>query len=312
MKKTIVTGIRATGIPHIGNYIGSIKPILELQDTHCVFQVVADLHAITRVKDPNLLNNNVRKATACYLACGLDVEKSVIWRQSHMREMTSVASILFSLTSTNEIDTLLNKKDDMDMDFVSYLYPLLMAADTLLVNPDYVFAGVDHTNGLKFIQDLAQRFNQTYGDTLKLPQPYFPEIKEMVKGLDGRKMSKSFNNTITILESEENLYTLIMDSPLYQSEEKKSVLKLISYFVSHSDFKAIETQFSNKDFNMKDAKQILFESINNELKPIRAKYSEIIQNPDYIDDVLDKGLKKVREHSMNSIEHMFSKIGLYQ
>jgi len=313
MKKTIVTGIRATGIPHIGNYIGSIKPIIALQDKYTVFQVVADLHAIPHVKNANILKENVHKIIACYLACGLDIEKSIIWRQSQINEMTWISSIFSTFTTTEELDLLVNRQTNKNLDLISYMYPVLMAADTLMINADYVFAGIDHKHGLEFIQKLSSRFNEVYGELIKVPEPLFPELNYMVKGLDGRKMSKSFNNTITIIEPEENLYELIMNPQLYKksdgTNEIESILQLLYFFSTEEEFNSLKQGITNNEISFDDARHILFNNINNELEPIRQRYNQIISKPEYIDNILNEGLLKAKKHVSSKIQKILTVVG---
>ncbi|MED0678385.1 tryptophan--tRNA ligase [Aneurinibacillus thermoaerophilus] len=311
----VITGIRATGIPHLGNYVGSIKPIIGLQNEHTFFQVVEDLHAVSHVKKADILEQNILTITACYLACGINVEKSIIWRQSQAKELTRIMSVLSACTSPEEVDELMDRQNNQGMDFLSYMYPLLMASDTLMVNADYVFVEVDHKNGLAFIKNLAERFNNMYGNILRVPSPIHPELKEMIKGLDGRKMSKSYNNTITILESEERLHELIMDSEGFtftdENVEKETLLSLLSTFSSMEEYDSISASLKNNEIDCDGVREMLFLSINKELNPIRKKFAEIIKHPDYIQNVLDNGLKKMREHSESHIEKMLKAAGVY-
>lgn len=313
MKKSIVTGIRATGIPHIGNYIGSIKPIIQLQEEYTIFQTVADLHSIPHVKDANKLSENIYKIVACYLACGLDVENSIIWRQSQINEMAWISLILSIFATAEEVDILVNRQNNRNMDIVSYLYPILMAADTLLINPDYVFSGIDHKENLEFIQNLALRFNKTYGEILKVPEPFYPKLTHMLTGLDGRKMSKSFNNTIPIIETEEKLYELIMKPHLYLKDdgirEMDSILELLSFFTTNQEFISLKQGFDTKEINCDDIRHILFTNINNELSPIRQRYSKIIKKPEYIDSILNEGLLKAQKHASNNMKNILDVVG---
>lgn len=313
MHETMITGMRATGIPHIGNYLGSIKPIMELQDKYQIFQLVADLHAIPHIKDPLVLNENVRTVTACYLACGLNTEKTIIWRQSQMNEMGWVVSILSTLTTAEEMDQLMDRKNNHNLDILSYMYPILMAADTLMIDADCVFAGIDHKTGMEFIQKLASRYNTQYGQLLRVPKPVFPSLGEMVKGIDGRKMSKSFHNTITILETEANLYEMIMNSKLYETvseaDTRGTILHLLSLFISEKEFKEIQQNSINNEISSTEIRSVLFTSINNEIAPIRERYDEIMKKPELIDNILCEGLIKVKTHTANKLQKVLQQVG---
>lgn len=315
MKRSIITGIRATGIPHIGNYLGSIKPVMEMQDEFNIYQIVADLHAIPHVKDPVTLNENVRITTACYLACGLDTEKTMIWRQSQIGETALISAILSTLTTVEEMDMLMDRKNNKNMDLISYMYPIIMAADTLIANVDYVLAGVDHEKSLEFIQHIAVRFNRQYGELLRIPKPLFPPLVEMVKGLDGKKMSKSFNNTITILETEENLHEMIMNSKLDQTinenDSRETILKLLSFFISEKEFNQIKQCVIKNEVNPREIRYLLFTNMNKELAPIRQRYNDIIKKPEYIDNVLREGLLRVKKHTLAKMQDILQKVGFY-
>ncbi len=312
MCKTIITGIRPTGIPHIGNYLGSIKPILDLQNKYNIFQIIADVHAISHVKNSEILNENVQKITACYLSCGLDIEKTVIWRQSQMREMGLIAFALSNLTDTEQLDLLMERTDNKNIDIVSYMYPILMATDTLMVDPDYVFAGIDHKKNMKFIYNIATRFNMHYGNLFKVPKPLFPPLTEMVKGIDGRKMSKSFNNTISILETEENLYDMITNPKYYETDNREDLmqtsLQLLSFFNSE-EFKHIEQSVIKNEIDMKQVRYLLFININRVLKPIREKFNDLMKKPEYLDAILANGLLKVKNRTEKKMQQIFLKVG---
>lgn len=303
MKPILLTGIRATGLPHIGNYYGSIKPLLRMQEEYRIFQLIADLHAVPHVRDGALLNDHVRSITACYLSCGLDVQQSVLWRQSQIREMAWVSLILMSLIPVNELDAEMKLMANQDIDMLSGIYPVLMAADTLMMGADLVFAGRDHETGLDFVSQLSQRFNSMYGNIFTVPSPYFPDLNQMVRGLDGRKMSKSFNNTISLLDSEDDLYQKIVS--IKGADEAES-LRIIA------DLRALtDAHPSDTVTNLKEAKQLLFEELNRELMPIRQKYAEWIGQPDVLDRILQEGATAAREQANKRISLLMNNVGLY-
>ncbi|WP_150265222.1 tryptophan--tRNA ligase [Paenibacillus tepidiphilus] len=303
MKKIILTGIRATGLPHIGNYYGSIKPLLSLQDEYRIFQLIADLHAIPTVRDQALMNGNVRSVTACYLACGLDIKKSVLWRQSQITEMAWLSMILLSLVSVEELNAEMNLTANTEKDMISSLYPVLMAADTLMMGADLVFAGRDHESGLAFVRQLAHKFNLLYGDILQEPEPIFPGLQHMVRGLDGRKMSKSFDNTISLIDSKEVLYKKIFD---IEGETREESLQILMDLLSLTGSAAV----IDKGMDADEAKLLLFEEMNRELEPIRQKYHELMQQPEVLDDVLQQGLAAAETQARGRIDQILDSAGL--
>ncbi|MBY9079771.1 hypothetical protein KIH86_09245 [Paenibacillus sp. HN-1] len=304
MKPILLTGIRATGLPHIGNYYGSIKPLLTMQDEFRIYQLIADLHAIPHVRDGALLNHHVRSITACYLSCGLDVQQSVLWRQSQIQEMAWVSLILMSLISVDELDAEMKLTANKDIDMLSGIYPVLMAADTLMMGADLVFAGRDHETGLDFVSQLAQRFNSMYGEVLTVPRPYFPDLNHMVRGLDGRKMSKSFNNTISLLDSEDDLYQKIQSISGADEAESLDILTDLRSLTADDHPRAVTT-------DLKEAKQLLFDELNRELKPIRQKYAEWIGQPDVLDRILQDGADAAREQANKKLGLLMNSVGLF-
>lgn len=310
MGNILITGIRATGIPHIGNYIGSIKPVVALQEKYQIYQLVADLHAISHVKDSELLRQNVRIITACYIASGLDYNKSVIWRQSHIPESALITLILSNFALTNELDSMLDPANISNVGMISYLYPVLMAADTLMIRADYVFGGIDNFTGLKYIQYLSERFNESFGNILKIPEPIHPSVPNMVTGLDGRKMSKSLNNTISILETEDILFEKIMykhDSS--KMDEKETILNLIKHFSIEDEYNQIESVLDSEKVDIKELKYHLFRLMNQEFMPIRERFQEIISVPKLIDELLEDGSSKVYRQASVMIQQILEYVG---
>ncbi|EFM12374.1 tryptophanyl-tRNA synthetase [Paenibacillus curdlanolyticus YK9] len=311
MKKIILTGIRATGIPHIGNYYGAIKPLIDLQEEYRVFQLIADLHAIPHVRDHAVMQNNIRIITACYLACGFDVNQSVLWRQSQIKEMAWVSLVLMSLVTSGELEELMALSQNPTLDMVSCVYPVLMASDTLMLGADLVFAGRDHTHGLEFVRNLAKKFNACYGDILVAPEPIFPNLTNMVQGLDGRKMSKSFDNTISILDSPDVLNEKIMRLNSGDDEASyETILELLSYSVSVEQLEEIKARIQTKNIALSEMKSALFDALNMQLEPIRNRFNDYMKQPEYLDQILADGLIKAEEQAELRMKKILHSAGL--
>ena len=223
MKKIALTGIKPTGIPHIGNYLGAIKPALKLSETCEARYFIADYHALNACKDPVELKNMTVEIASAWLACGLDPNKTLFYRQSDVPETFELSTILMAFTPKGLMNrahaykaivqsNLENGKDPDDgVNMGLFTYPVLMAADILLFDTDFVPVGTDQFQHIEMAQDIAQSFNYVYKtQALKIPQPIAQEETKTVVGLDGRKMSKSYNNTIPMFCTEKELKKLIM------------------------------------------------------------------------------------------------------
>ncbi len=210
-KKIALTGIKPTGIPHIGNYLGSIRPGLELAEKFRAFYFIADYHALNSIKDPKILREMSIEVAATWLACGLNPEEVMLYKQSAVPETFELFTILSCFTpkglmnrahayKAKVADNLKNKKvPDDNVNMGMFSYPVLMAADILLFDADYVPVGKDQLQHIEMAIDIAQSLNYTYGEELiKIPQAYVREETQTIIGLDGRKMSKSYNNTIPL------------------------------------------------------------------------------------------------------------------
>jgi tryptophanyl-tRNA synthetase len=212
--KRILTGIQPSGTLHIGNYFGAMRPILNRQGEGEIFFFLADLHALTSLRDPAALRANVREATADYLACGLDPERTVCWRQSDVPAHSELMWILSTLTPMRMLELAVSYKDKVEQGLVAnaglFTYPVLQAADILLYDADVVPVGRDQKQHLEMTRDIATKFNAAYGDTLKLPEPEISENVAVVPGLDGRKMSKSYGNALDIFQDEKPLRKRVM------------------------------------------------------------------------------------------------------
>ena len=310
MKKRILTGITTTGIPHIGNYVGAIRPALSMvEDADESFFFLADYHSIIKNNDSTDISNSVKSIALAWLSCGLDPNKSYFYKQSDVPEIMELSWILNCVTAKGLMNrahayksaTSLNDNDpDKGITMGLFSYPVLMAADILMFDSTHVPVGLDQVQHLEMTRDIAARFNHLYKSVLTLPEPMIKEKENIVPGLDGRKMSKSYGNVIPLLENEKNLKKSIMkivtnslEPGVPKETENCTIYNLYKNFADKPDISAFETSYK-EGISWGEAKEKLFQVINAELMPIRSKYLELEKDTDYINDLLSDGAKKAR------------------
>jgi tryptophanyl-tRNA synthetase len=327
--KRILTGITPSGYPHLGNYIGAIKPSLDLLDENCEsFLFIADLHAVIKVSDPERLNELSNSIAMAWLASGLDPERTNFYRQSDVPEITELAWLLSCITEKGllnrahaykaAIDTNneSGKKDiDEGISVGLFSYPLLMASDILTPNATHVPVGKDQQQHLEITRDIAAKFNRKYGDFFNVPEAVIKDEKTVL-GTDGRKMSKSYNNIIPLLAEEKELKKSVMKIVTNSQEpgEKKDwndniLFSIYSSFASENKQAEMKTMF-DEGIGWGDAKQKVFEELNQILKPIREKYLELNLNKKQIEEVLKAGADKVRKQTVPAITEVKKLVGI--
>jgi len=326
MKKRILTGITTTGIPHIGNYIGAIRPAIELaKGSDESFFFLADYHSIIKNQNVDEIKNSVENVALAWLSCGLDPSKTYFYRQSDVPEILELSWVLNCVTSKGlmnrahayKSETSKNTSDpDKGITMGLFSYPILMAADILMFDSTHVPVGSDQIQHLEMTRDIAARFNHLFKPLLTLPEPIIQKKEEVVLGTDGRKMSKSYGNVIPLLESEKVLKKSIMKivtnslEPGAPKDSKNcTVFDLYKYFATESEIKTFQRSYDN-GISWGEAKEVLFHSINKELKPIRLKYEELSKNKDNINDLLSDGAKKARIIAKEKIQHIREAVGL--
>ena len=326
MKKRILTGITTTGIPHIGNYIGAIRPAIELaKGSDESYFFLADYHSIIKNQNVDEIKNSVENVALAWLSCGLDPSKTYFYRQSDVPEILELSWVLNCVTSKGlmnrahayKSETSKNTSDpDKGITMGLFSYPILMAADILMFDSTHVPVGSDQIQHLEMTRDIAARFNHLFKPLLTLPEPIIQEKEEVVLGTDGRKMSKSYGNVIPLLESEKVLKKSIMKivtnslEPGAPKDSKNcTVFDLYKYFATESEIKTFQKSYDN-GISWGEAKEVLFHSINNELKPIRLKYEELSKNKDNINDLLSDGAKKARIIAKEKIQKIREAVGL--
>ena len=326
MKKRILTGITTTGIPHIGNYIGAIRPAIKLaQGSDESFFFLADYHSIIKNQNVDEIKNSVENVALAWLSCGLDPSNTNFYRQSDVPEILELSWILNCVTSKGlmnrahayKSETSKNTSDpDKGITMGLFSYPILMAADILMFDSTHVPVGSDQIQHLEMTRDIAARFNHLFKPLLTLPEPIIQEKEEVVLGTDGKKMSKSYGNVIPLLENEKVLKKSIMKivtNSLEPGEPKDSknctVFALYKYFATESEINTFQKSYDN-GISWGEAKEILFDSINKELQPIRTKYEELSENKDHINDLLSDGAKKTRIIAKEKILQIREAVGL--
>ncbi|PKN80147.1 MAG: tryptophan--tRNA ligase [Candidatus Cloacimonetes bacterium HGW-Cloacimonetes-1] len=329
-KKIALTGIKPTGIPHIGNYIGAIKPALNLSQTCEARYFIADYHALNSIKDPVQLRQLTIEVAAAWLASGLDPEKVMIYRQSQVPETHELLTILLAFTPKGLMNRAhaykaliqKNREDEKDIDdgvnMGLFTYPMLMAADILLFDTDLVPVGNDQFQHIEMAVDVAQSFNFIYGcDAFKLPQPLATEATKIVLGLDGRKMSKSYGNTIPLFTPEKALRKLIMKIVTNSQgiEDPKdpdicSIFSLYRHFATDAMVAELRAKYHAGGMGWGHAKQELFEAMNAVLSPLRKTYDDLMDNQDYIISTLKNGSSNARELASRKISYLRTVVGL--
>ena len=326
MKKRILTGITTTGLPHIGNYIGAIKPALEFaKNSNDSFFFLADYHSIIKNNKPSEISSSVENIALAWLSCGLDTNSTYFYRQSDVPEILELSWILNCITAKGLMNrshaykaaTALNNDDiDKGITMGLFSYPVLMAADILMFDSTHVPVGSDQIQHLEMTRDIASRFNHLYEPIFTLPEPIIHNEKKVVPGLDGRKMSKSYGNVIPLLESEKKLRKSIMKivtNSLEPGEPKDfndcTLFELYQHFANEKDVLTFKQSYKD-GISWGEAKEILFNAINKELKPVREKHSKYIEDKGLINDLLNDGAKKARVIAKEKISKIREVIGI--
>lgn len=329
MNKTAITGIKPTGIPHIGNYLGAIKPAIELsenQEIDCLY-FIADYHALNYIKTKDELIDLTKEVACTWLACGLDPKKVVFYQQSKVPEVTELNWLLSNVTSKGLMNrahaykALVEKSEseggdpDALVNMGLYNYPILMAADILLFNSKYVPVGADQKQHVEMARDIAKAFNKRYGYTFVVPEELINKEVATIYGLDGRKMSKSYNNTIPLFCDEAKLKKLISgiktDSSL-PSDPKSTdctIFDLYKHFASSSEVKDMAKRFET-GISWADAKAELFNVINREISPMREKYNYYKNNYSVVEKLLAEGNKKAQKIARQTLKRARQNVGL--
>ncbi|MDR2843000.1 MAG: tryptophan--tRNA ligase [Spirochaetaceae bacterium] len=328
--KIALTGIKPTGILHIGNYFGAIKPALELTKEYNTRYFIADYHALNVIKDPKALHANIQEICAGWLAAGLDPDKAVFYRQSSVPETFELSTLLMAFTSKGlmnrahaykaAVQQNAEKNEDTDagINMGLYTYPVLMAADILLFDSDVVPVGKDQVQHIEMAADIAQALNYNYKtDLLKIPQALVQENVAVIPGLDGRKMSKSYGNTIPLFINEKQLRKLIMRIVTNSQElnepknpDDSQIFALYKLFANSDEQAALAKRYRDGGMGWGEAKEELFRVVNRELTPLRERFELYMSEPQKLDKILEQGAQKARAIACNTINRLRKAIGI--
>lgn len=318
----ILSGIQPTGRPHLGNYFGMMEPAIRLQHEGEAFYFIADYHALTTIHDAAELRQHVRDLALDFLACGLDPAKATFFRQSDVPEVTELTWLLNCVTPVPMLENAHSFKDKIARGFVPsaglFTYPVLMAADILIYDSDVVPVGQDQKQHLEMTRDIAAKFNSRYqGDLLKLPRPMIREETAVVPGLDGAKMSKSYNNTIPLFEDEKPLRKKIMgiktDSLGIEDAKDPTISTIVQFYklvASEAEVVAMEESFRAGGQGYGHYKQQLFEALWETFRPAREKRAQLAADPGYVDGVLQQGAAKARAIARGVLDRVRGACGL--
>lgn len=324
MKPVALTGIKPTGTPHLGNYLGAIKTALERAESSEAIYFIADYHALTTVHNGEDLRHSIREVAATWLALGLDPERAIIYKQSDIPEIFELNWVLSCFTPKGfmnkahaykaKVQVNQEKGDEIDsgVNMGLFGYPCLMNADILLFDSEIVPVGKDQKQHVEFARDIATRFNKNYKEELfTIPEPLIMEFTETIPGLDGRKMSKSYNNTIELFLPSKKLRKKVNkivtnSQEVHESKDPEScqVFALYKFFSTQEEQDALAAKYRAGGMGWGEAKQTLFEAIEEHFAEARTKYDDLMAHPQKIDDILAKGAAKARvkaQAKMNAI-----------
>lgn len=317
----ILSGIQPSGLVHIGNYFGMMRPAIALQAEGEAFYFIADYHALTSLKDPTTLRENSRRVAIDFLACGLDPERAAFFRQSDVPQVTELAWILSTIAPMGLLERAHSYKDKIARGMTAsaglFTYPVLMAADILIYDSDVVPVGKDQKQHIEITRDLAGKMNETFGEIFKLPEPRIQEATAAVPGIDGQKMSKSYGNTIDVFgeekETRKQVMSIVTDSiPVEAPKDADSstIFSLYSLFATKDEIAAMGEAFRRGGTGYGDFKKQLFARLWDYFEPMRKRRAEILADPQYVDGILDRGAQRANEAADKVMARVRAAVGL--
>ncbi len=330
-KQRVLTGITTTGTPHLGNYVGAIRPAIQASqsDDSLAFYFLADLHALIKCHEPEKIHQSTREIAATWLALGLDTDKVVFYRQSDIPEISELSWILSCMAAKGLMNrahaykaaVAANQEEGEDPDYGItmglFSYPVLMAADILMFNASRVPVGKDQIQHVEMARDIAARFNHHFGDVFVLPEAVVEDSVAVLQGLDGRKMSKSYNNTIPLFLPEKQLRkhvnkikTNLLEPGEPKDPDDSTVFQIWQAFAMPEQAQYMREQFA-AGIAWGEAKKQLFELVNNELAEAREKYQALMEDSKTIERILQEGAEKARSYSVPLLKKIKKAIGIY-
>ena len=320
----ILSGIQPSGTLHIGNYFGAMKPSIDLQEKGETFLFIADYHSLTTQPDAKDLQDRVRSVTLDFLACGIDPEKTVFFRQSDIPEVTELTWILSCSTSTGLLERCHSYKDKVANGFTPnsglFSYPVLMASDILMYHADVVPVGKDQKQHLEVTRDIAKSFNFLYKkEIFRMPKEIIQEHVAVIPGIDGRKMSKSYNNTIEIFGGKKAIRKKVMKIETdskgiddIKDPESCNIFNLYKFFATEEEQQVLAEKYRSENigFGYGHAKQELFEKMWDYFAPMRERREELANDMDYVDSILHKGAERARKEAQKTMDTVRKIVGL--
>jgi tryptophanyl-tRNA synthetase len=324
----ILSGIQPTGILHIGNYFGMMRPAIALQESSAneTFYFIADYHALTTIDNPETLRENSHRIALDFLACGLDVERGALFRQSDVPQVAELTWILSTVTPKALLERGHSYKDKIARGLPAsaglFNYPVLMAADILIYDSDLVPVGKDQKQHLEMTRDIAVKFNETFGSEpdgqiFKLPEPQIQAATETVPGIEGQKMSKSYGNTIDIFgdekETRKRVMSIVTDSQPVESPKDSAtstIFQLYSLVATSDELSEMRDRFQKGGTGYGDFKKQLFAKLWEYFEPMRKRREEILKDPGYIDTVLKRGAERANAEADKVMKRVRAAVGL--
>ena len=311
-RKILLSGVKPTGKPHIGNYFGAMKQFVELQTSYESYVFIADLHALTTVQNRGELEENTINVILDYLSIGLDPKKVVIYKQSDVPQVTELGWIFNCITTVPYLmrahaykDAVANNKEP---NVGLFDYPLLMAADILIQDADVVPVGQDQKQHVEIARDTAEKFNRIFGETFKLPEPLILKGVAAVPGIDGRKMSKSYSNTISLFATDEEIEKSVMNIVTDSSGERPENVYAIHALLKDKEF--LDNLYEENKGEYKILKEMLIDDLKDFIRPMRERRQKLEQDKNTVLEVLREGGEVARERAEKKMEEIREKVGL--
>jgi tryptophanyl-tRNA synthetase len=329
-RQRVLTGITTTGTPHLGNYVGAIRPAIAASKDSSLdsFFFLADYHALIKCQDPQLVRQSSREIAATWLALGLDTDNALFYRQSDIPEIPELTWVLccnaakglMNRAHAYKAAVQANEEAGEDPDFGITMglfnYPVLMAADILMFNASHVPVGRDQVQHLEMARDIAQRFNHNFAEVFTLPEAVVDDSVAVLQGLDGRKMSKSYHNTIALFQTEKQLRksinkikTNLLEPGEPKDPEDSTVFQVWAAYASPGETQRMRREFEN-GIAWGEAKKQLFELVNGELAAARERYERLMDDPGHIEAVLKQGAERAREYSVPLMQKVRAAVGI--
>jgi tryptophanyl-tRNA synthetase len=320
-KHVLLSGIQSTGRLHIGNYFGAMKQFVEFQEQHDMYVSVVNYHSLTTVQDGDQLRENTYNAVLDHLAIGLDPEKATLFLQSDIPEVTELAWIFDCLVTVPQLERAHAFKDKtakgIEATMGLFNYPVLMAADILIMNGELIPVGEDQRQHIEIAREIARKFNNQYGELFVEPQEYIPETVAVVPGIDGQKMSKSYHNTIPLFGTDAEIKKAVMSIVTDSAEpadsknpDENHIFNIFKLLGSDEQVTEMREGFEKGGLGYGDAKKMLLAAILDMIQPMRERRLYYEQHPEIVAEILTKGKEKARARAVVIMEQVRQKVGL--